>query len=338
MPFIVPLKREGYDPFIDYLKGVSILFVIITHCIAAKLNSILFSLWGAQAVPLFLLIQVFHAYKKKTTSWESYNWGKLFKRIIWPFILLCLIQIVCLLKLPQQVRETYIQDAIWSGGLGPGSYYIWVYLQFYLLLPLVKTLMEKINKRRLLICAVFLCIILEIACSYISIPPWLYRLLMIRYTFLIYLGYTWVKDGVVISIKTILFSLISIVFILLFQYSDINWEPLFINSEWKIFHWVTYFYVAYLFIFILYVIYQILPRIIERLLISMGKYSYEIFLMQMFVFVFFPLNTISKILSIEGEFEKHIIYVFGTLLSSIIPVLLYKKFVEYKNSRKCLVK
>ena len=31
--FIVPLKTEGYDPYIDYLKGVSIFFVVLAHCL-----------------------------------------------------------------------------------------------------------------------------------------------------------------------------------------------------------------------------------------------------------------------------------------------------------------
>lgn len=51
--FIVPLKTEGYDPYIDYLKGVSIFFVVLAHCLPMQ-NCLLFSFWGAQAVPLFL--------------------------------------------------------------------------------------------------------------------------------------------------------------------------------------------------------------------------------------------------------------------------------------------
>lgn len=61
--FIVPLKTEGYDPYIDYLKGVSIFFVVLAHCLLIY-NCLLFSLWGVQSVPLFLLIQTFHVHKK----------------------------------------------------------------------------------------------------------------------------------------------------------------------------------------------------------------------------------------------------------------------------------
>lgn len=58
----ITLQKEGYDPFIDYLKGVCIFLVVLAHCLPHT-EYILFPLWGDQAVPLFLLIQVFHAYK-----------------------------------------------------------------------------------------------------------------------------------------------------------------------------------------------------------------------------------------------------------------------------------
>lgn len=57
------LSKEGYDPFIDYLKGVSILFVILAHCLPLQ-EYILFSLWGAQAVPLFFLYKCFTLIRK----------------------------------------------------------------------------------------------------------------------------------------------------------------------------------------------------------------------------------------------------------------------------------
>ena len=58
----ITLQKEGYDPFIDYLKGVCIFLVVLTHFLPHT-EYILFPLWGDQVVPLFLLIQVFHAYK-----------------------------------------------------------------------------------------------------------------------------------------------------------------------------------------------------------------------------------------------------------------------------------
>lgn len=99
------LSKEGYDPFIDYLKGVSILFVILAHCLPLQ-EYILFSLWGAQAVPLFLLVQVFHSYKKGVGYISvSYDLKKLFHRIFKPFLLLVVIQLLLLIFFP--TKESY---------------------------------------------------------------------------------------------------------------------------------------------------------------------------------------------------------------------------------------
>ena len=58
------LNKKGYDPFIDFVKGFCILSVVLTHSLPVWLQQhTLFSLWGGMAVPLFLMIQVFHAYK-----------------------------------------------------------------------------------------------------------------------------------------------------------------------------------------------------------------------------------------------------------------------------------
>lgn len=61
---IIRLNRTGYDPFIDYLKWVAILFVVLPHALPMH-KEIASCLWIDQAVPLFLMIQVFHAYKQR---------------------------------------------------------------------------------------------------------------------------------------------------------------------------------------------------------------------------------------------------------------------------------
>ena len=110
------LSKEGYDPFIDYLKGVSILFVILAHCLPLQ-EYILFSLWGAQAVPLFLLVQVFHSYKKGVGYISvSYDLKKLFHRIFKPFLLLVVIQLLLLIFFQQKNPIVPIKNAILSGG------------------------------------------------------------------------------------------------------------------------------------------------------------------------------------------------------------------------------
>ena len=82
----VVLKTDGYDPFIDFLKGMCIVFVILDHSFPSKIDYYtLFAVWGKSAVPLFLLIQVFHAYKKGLYG-VKFNFLKILsndKKITW---------------------------------------------------------------------------------------------------------------------------------------------------------------------------------------------------------------------------------------------------------------
>lgn len=78
-------NKTGYDPFIDFLKAYSIICVVIAHILPAQCYKyMLFEVWGDMQVPMFILIQVFHAYKKEQTP--KLNWSNLLKRIFFPFV------------------------------------------------------------------------------------------------------------------------------------------------------------------------------------------------------------------------------------------------------------
>lgn len=142
----IKLQREGYDPFIDYLKGACIFLVVLTHCLPHT-EYILFPLWGDQAVPLFLLIQVFHAYKYGVDkAVKMPNFVKLFNRIFKPFLLLLLFEVFLLVVVLQRDPLQVIKTAIIGGGIGPGSYYVWIYIQFALLLPVMALIIRLLNK------------------------------------------------------------------------------------------------------------------------------------------------------------------------------------------------
>ena len=78
-------NKTGYDPFIDFLKAYSIICVVIAHILPSEFYKyILFQVWGDMQVPMFVLIQVFHAYKKEQKP--KLNWSILLKRIFFPFV------------------------------------------------------------------------------------------------------------------------------------------------------------------------------------------------------------------------------------------------------------
>ena len=81
----ITLGRDKYDPFIDYLKAYAIICVVISHALPAELHlPTLFTIYGDMQVPLFIMIQVFHAYKKGK---PNISIRKLWERIFKPFFL-----------------------------------------------------------------------------------------------------------------------------------------------------------------------------------------------------------------------------------------------------------
>lgn len=162
-------KTEGYEPFLDFLKGCCILFVIGSHCLPAQ-QYILYPIWGQMAVPLFLLIQSFHVFKKEDVSLDKKSFVKLVNRILLPFFLVT--SVAFLLKMIQEGGFTYnlLKQTIVSGGIGPGSYYPWLYLQFFLLLPIVFLFINKFSMNLLLSGIIFILIseLLELLCWYIN--------------------------------------------------------------------------------------------------------------------------------------------------------------------------
>ena len=139
----VQLNKTGYEPFLDFLKGVCIVFVILTHCISPAVHRYsLFCLWGDMAVPMFLLIQAFQTYKKGTND-ISINFKKLLKRIIIPFFMAQLIGVAVLIMTSKQVCSLIFQ----VGNIGPGAYYPYIYLQFVLLLWLLAPVFNCIKNK-----------------------------------------------------------------------------------------------------------------------------------------------------------------------------------------------
>ena len=317
----VKLNNAGYDPFIDFLKGLCIVWVVLTHSIPYEWQQLIgFPFWGAQAVPLFLLIQSYHYFKKDALP--SINWKKLIKRIIIPFVIAQGIIVSYLFVdsylYGDEPLSKFLPRLIKCGGYGPGSFYVWVYLQFVILLPCVGWLQKRISLPSWGWCLVFVVVseLLEILCSFTEISPYLYRLCAFRYVFLIYGGYIWARDGIKLNWFTILLSVVSIVAIYLLQYRQLTFEPLLFNTDWTYFHWFCYFFAMWLLAYATNALFNAGGGLFAKLFQTLGKYSYEIFIFQMMVFYFFPGNI--------NPWK----YLIATTLLSIVPVVAYKHVKE----------
>lgn len=325
------LNRKGYDPFIDYVKGLAILFVVMTHLISVDIHKYtLFCLWGDMAVPLFLLIQVFHAYKKDRVVLK---WKQICRRIIVPFVITQVAICVLLIVLNRKIDVSSFEE---FGNLGPGAYYPYIYLQFAILLWMIAPWIKKV-KRTISLLFIFMVVsqLLELLSIYLQIPSDVYRFLFFRYTFLIYLGYLIAKGKLALNRWLFVISLISLFLILMFDGiigGGENLSCLFFMDGWRVFHWICYFHVAYILLFLFKWIFDKTDRngALNRYFINCGKYSYEIFLFQMFFLTFSPINILcSKFLG-DGIFVE-LTSIILNIAFITIPIIQIKNHIEKKE-------
>lgn len=320
------------NPFIDFLKGICILFVIFAHnCPARFLNKSGFFLWGGMAVPLFLLLQSFHVFQTDKLRRElglptkslitQYDLKRLSRRIILPFIIITSATGIILILLGNN-PISIAKRILLYGGLGPGSYYVLIYIQFFFLIPLALIFINKWKQKSVL----FIIIIsqcLEWFCIWMEIPQLLYRVLCFRYIFLIYLGYYWVEKSIYKKFSYIdfSFSVISLIILIIINYSTVSLHPLLFDSEWRIFHWICYFYPAIILIRVIKFLFNLLPPKYRIVVEILGKHSYEIFTLQMCVFSIFPyFFTPTGVESLDS-----FLVISATTILSIIPVYIWKK-------------
>ena len=332
-------SKIGHDLSLDFVKGIAILLVLLNHCTASAFQQdSWFFLWGYPAVPLFLLIQVFHVYKGGFGK-KSVRWGKIWTRAMSPFLIAEVVILVATIAMYplEPVRHLLLSMAYWGGG-GPGSYYPWIYFQFAILLPLLAPLFRKLSEKSLLVLFLSLSIGSEVFCNLAHIPEWLYRLLFVRYIFLIYLGYQMVVRGVVLNILTLSLSLLSVVALYFFEVKDFQLFPVFYYSEsWKSFHWLCYFYIAYPMLYVLCRFFYWLPADswLEKTVCKMGEHSYAIYIFQLFYFVVIAPVVNNLFSQMEATSLATVLFVFLSLLFCTIPVL---RFVHGRSNMIILKK
>lgn len=329
----ISFNTQGHDPFIDFLKGLCILMVILTHCIPEKWDAYsFFALWGRPAVPLFLLIQVFHTYKKGLNE-VSFSPSKIWNRIFKPFaiteiIIISLNIIAGVMKDDLNIIQI-LKDLVHHGGYGPGSYYPYIYIQMAFLLPCFTSVLKKWSITKSIMFFIILSQGYELACCLIDIPEWIYRLLVFRYIFIIPIGYILATKGLIINKTTITLSIISAAFLLFFRYSSIDLHPLFFQTTfygWRTCHWICYIFMCYLLLFLVQQGYQkaIKHHIPLAFLTKLGQYSYEIFLFQMFYFAIIHGRLMHLVSIITNNHATGTLGIIIAMTLCTIPIVWYK--------------
>jgi peptidoglycan/LPS O-acetylase OafA/YrhL len=348
----IPIQDR--DNSIDFIKGIAILSVVFLH--NTPVNKLFQIAWIGQAVPLFLLVTAYLTYgsfqKGKTikTYYSKLSIRAMLKRIFVPFLLLqCVLSIIfCLYSIIFCLSQFSMYSVIVSGGIGPGSYYPWVYLQCWIILPFIIMLVDKLSIRKSFLLFLSISVILELFTSLAHIPESIYRLLLYRYLFLIYLGCLLRKLNIKLNTEIIVLAILGLLFATIEIYTDIDFSPWFTN-QWQGHHWITAFYTLLVFLLLksLYsaVIQRLAPSFpplpgqyakntqhlrrtvwgFTRCIIVLGNNSYEIFLCQMFVFSVFSKK---MLFFIENEYMKIALFIALTTVLAVAPVILYKLYVK----------
>ncbi len=321
------------DPAIDYIKGVAILMVILFHSImiySLRIGSILHI---EQAVPLFLMVSAYLAFLKmekltKKDYFKKSNFLKFIKRIFIPFFLFELI-IVCVSFMKNDFN---LASFLLGGGNGMGSYYPWLYFQFWLLFPFIYTLVKMRWGGILLI---IVSVIIEILFTLlftnntfkeIADPIW--RLFVGKYIFIIYIAYLLVENKFTLK-KFYPLILLGGIYCIIHRYQILNLQPWFYTTKsfaWNGVHWPMYFYTGFFF-FILYKYTQKLPMWIKSILLWMGKNSWELFLSQMLYFSLFSMNDMPP----SNRLVKIFLFPLLGIIFCVISTLFYNKINSQVN-------
>lgn len=317
---------------LDILKGLAIIFVIFSHYGWTNNQRImmLFPFWIDMAVPIFMIISGYVnslSYKNKKINelYKMYNYKNIMEKILRytiPFFLVYLIEILCQIVI-NEFSFKYLIFLFFIGGLGPGSYYYPIMIQFIFIFPIVYKMIKKYD-----IYGFVGCFALNFAFEFLqhmfNMPTGLYRLLLFRYIGLIAFGCYLIigKKEISRKIKIISFF-IGVTWIILICY--IKYDPFIINREWARTSFVSAFYIMPIFS----LIFNKMKNRKNALVETIGKASFNIFLTQMVYFNYFEYL-------IEGLFSDNALFINGANILICVFVGLVFYYIENKITKRII--
>lgn len=111
----IQFNTKGHDDFIDFIKAYAILCVLFGHTFGMILDKVAYGVWAGMQVPLFILIQSFHGLKKESVT---FNFAKVFKRVLLPFFLVEVLTFVIALIIGNNEYKLLIMSGLIGGGTG----------------------------------------------------------------------------------------------------------------------------------------------------------------------------------------------------------------------------
>lgn len=321
----LPKRLDQYD----FLKGVAIVFVLLLHSLSREVLWLIHSNYSiGQAVPLFILCTFVLSFNSlfSRERYIKYWFSKsrvhtLWRKIIKPFLI---VQFLLMVLLLLSGNSDKLINLIKNAGLGPGSYYPWIYLQFWLLIPFLYGLFKNVGIFWAGGIILIVSQMLQYACSVLEMPEEIYRLLCFRYVFLGVLAYLISKYSIK-PIWNILFFLIGVGYYI-FLDMEVKFTPWLYNS-WMSQQLPAYFYTIVVFSLLIAVYNRFSKKQFVKIFMFLGKRSWEIFLLQMF---FISVISSNRFKVVENEWINSLFYVFCVFAISILPIL-GKDYINKKH-------
>lgn len=276
--------------FLDYLKAVCVLMVIVTHYDWADKTSPFFTMLINMAVPIFMIISGYNFAMSNCKKAEGklsrmYSWAMLkpkLVRFLIPFFTICLIEMVLL---SMENRDIDPLRIFLLGAYGPGSYYVPIMMQLLIIFPIIYILVAKNAKLGITVAGIAN-LLFEIAVKVFEMDKYYYRLSIGRYLILIAFGcylYLYPEHRVKRSQMTAMFLVGFAYLVVVFGFD--KKLPLF--GYWKTTALPVAFYIFPIVILLFRKFYHSrIPGKAGELLTRMGKASYHIFLIQMVYYHF----------------------------------------------------
>jgi len=288
--------------FLDYMKAICVLMVIITHIDWANKNRMIFLLVINMAVPIFMIISGFNfdmsyhrriesaeaTIGRKASFWEQlgimYSPKNVWPRVVrfaTPFIPIALLELA--LK-NMQGKDVSLARLFFLGGFGPGSYYVPLMFELLLVFPIIYLLIKDYPYLGLFITAL-LQLGYECWVAFSGFEKYWYRLLIFRYLLLIAFGcFLYLHPDKRLHKRTLVSMMLIGVEYLVLYHNGVHF-PIF--KYWSPTVMPTDFYIIPVVVILFRLFYHSqIPGRIGQILETMGKASYHIFLVQMVYYHF----------------------------------------------------
>jgi len=266
---------------VDFIKGIAAISVILLHTLPVKVlygTLAVFHIW--QAVPIFLFVTFYLGFRNLERRCNkrillSDRIKKIIKKLWEPLLILAVFEALFFFAIGNQGKAI---GSLLCYENGPSCYYIWVYMQIWLLMPLIYLIIRRLGT---LIGGVFLLIISVLLDSlweiYIGTMP---GFTCFRYLFLGVPAYMFVKGVDIRSVWPLI--LISMSYLALMIYSKVPvFADSFLPDGWEQQTSLSFFYTLFLFVVLSWLYNKLKQTRIKTYITHVGTISWEVFIVQM---------------------------------------------------------